>query len=79
MDSAEQDELDWVDINPAIMLGKPVLKGTRIPVAQLLEDLASGETVETFRQEHPGVTEPMVRDALRFVHWSFSKHHPPAR
>lgn len=71
--------MGWVDIHPSVMVGKPVLKGTRIPVDQLLEDMANGETVENFLAEHPDVSAAVVRDALRFVHWSFRKHHPPTK
>jgi uncharacterized protein (DUF433 family) len=35
-----------IEINPRVMLGKPVIKGTRLTVELILERLQSGETVE---------------------------------
>ncbi|MEJ7672540.1 MAG: DUF433 domain-containing protein [Chitinophagaceae bacterium] len=35
-----------IEINPKVMMGKPVIKGTRITVELLLEKLSSGETEE---------------------------------
>jgi uncharacterized protein (DUF433 family) len=40
----------------AVMLGKPVIRGTRLTVALILEKLASGETVEQILAAHPQLT-----------------------
>lgn len=54
--------------DPAIMMGKPVVAGTRITVELILEKLAAGEAVEQILQAHPQLTEEAIRAALTFAH-----------
>jgi len=53
--------------DPSIMMGKPVITGTRITVEMILEKLAAGESVEQIIQAHPRLTEEAVRAALAFA------------
>ncbi|MEW6663500.1 MAG: DUF433 domain-containing protein [Bacillota bacterium] len=53
--------------DPNVLMGKPVIAGTRIPVDLILEKLAAGETVEQVIQAHPRLTEEAVRAALAFA------------
>ena len=53
--------------DPAVMMGKPVIKGTRITVELILEKLAAGETVEAILAVHPRLTAEAVRAALSFA------------
>lgn len=53
--------------NPSILMGKPVLAGTRISVELILEKLAAGETVAQLLREHPRLTEEGIRAALQFA------------
>ena len=53
--------------NPAIMMGKPVVSGTRITVELILEKLAAGETIEQILEAHPRLTEDAIREALLFA------------
>ena len=53
--------------NPSIMMGKPVIAGTRISVELILEKLAAGETIEQLLEEYPRLTEEGVRAALLFA------------
>jgi uncharacterized protein (DUF433 family) len=50
-----------VTVNPEIMGGNPVFRGTRVPVHQIAELLAKGETVERLREDYPRVSEEMIR------------------
>jgi uncharacterized protein (DUF433 family) len=50
--------------NPGVMMGKPVIAGTRITVESILEKLAAGETVEQILDAHPRLSEDAVRAAL---------------
>ncbi len=43
----------WINSDPAVLMGKPVIAGTRITVEVLLEKLAAGETREQILSEHP--------------------------
>jgi uncharacterized protein (DUF433 family) len=56
-----------VTSDPAIMMGKPVIGGTRITVELILEKLAAGETVEQILSAHSQLTEEAIRAALAFV------------
>jgi uncharacterized protein (DUF433 family) len=53
--------------NPNIMMGKPVIAGTRITVESILEKLAAGETKEQLLEAHPRLSEPAIAAALRFA------------
>jgi len=53
--------------DPTILMGKPVVAGTRVAVELILEKLAAGETIEQLVQAHPRLTEKGVRAALRFA------------
>ncbi len=52
-----------IEIDPRVCGGKPVVKGTRIPVAVLLEQLAQGESWESILSGYPELS----RDDLRMV------------
>jgi uncharacterized protein (DUF433 family) len=53
--------------NPGVMMGKPVIAGTRITVELILEKLAAGETVEQVVAAHPRLDVEAVRAALAFA------------
>lgn len=53
--------------NPAVMMGKPVIAGTRITVDLVLEKLASGETVDQILEAHPRLTREGVLAALDYA------------
>lgn len=53
--------------DPRIMMGKPVVAGTRITVELILEKLAAGESIEQLLEAHPRLTEKGVREALAFA------------
>jgi len=48
------------------MMGKPVIKGTRITVELILDALGAGESIEQLIEEHPRLTEEAIRAALLF-------------
>lgn len=52
--------------DPAIMMGKPVVRGTRITVESILERLGSGETIEQILAAHPQLTREAVLAAIEF-------------
>ena len=53
--------------NPAVMLGKPVVKGTRITVAQLLKKLSEGANVDELLQMYPNISREDVFAALQYA------------
>lgn len=50
-----------------IMMGKPVVAGTRITVESILEKLAAGETAEQILHAHPRLTAEAIREAIGFA------------
>lgn len=46
-----------IEINPEILYGKPVIKGTRIPVDLLLEKMSFGQSFETLKELYPDLTD----------------------
>ena len=56
-----------IQSNPSIMMGKPVIAGTRITVELILEKLAAGETVEKILEVHPRLTQEAIQAALAFA------------
>jgi uncharacterized protein (DUF433 family) len=53
--------------DPNIMMGKPVIKGTRITVEMILEKMAAGETVEDLLEAYPHITREGILAALGFA------------
>ena len=53
--------------DPNVMMGKPVIKGTRITVELILEKMSAGETVEEIVSAHPRLSEDAIRAALAFA------------
>jgi len=56
-----------IEINPDIMFGKPVIKGTRITVEQILRKLAGGMTVEEIITDHPHLKREDILAAQAFA------------
>lgn len=56
-----------IEINPEIMFGKPVIKGTRITVELILRKLAGGMTPEEIIQDHPHLKLENIFDAQEFA------------
>lgn len=57
----------WIQSTPSIMMGKPVIAGTRIPVELILEKFAAGETIEQLLEAYPRLTEEGIRAAFLFA------------
>ncbi len=56
-----------IQVDPAIMVGKPCIKGTRITVQLILRKLASGDTLEDLVGDYPQITREDVRAALEYA------------
>ncbi len=57
----------WIVSDPNVMMGKPVVVGTRITVELILEKLAAGETIEDIVEAHPRLTREAIQAALAFA------------
>jgi uncharacterized protein (DUF433 family) len=56
-----------IESRPDVMMGKPVVCGTRVTVECILERLAAGESVDTVIREHPRLTRDAVLAAIEFA------------
>jgi uncharacterized protein (DUF433 family) len=56
-----------VAIDPRIMHGNPVFKGTRIPIYQIVEELADGTPLTDLTEAYPALTLDNIRHGLDFV------------
>jgi uncharacterized protein (DUF433 family) len=59
--------LKRIEINPAVMLGKPVIKGTRIPVELILHKLSEGATELELLDSYPHLTKIDIQAALAYA------------
>lgn len=63
----EKNLLKRIVIDPKIMLGKPVIRGTRLTVELILEKLAYGATYKTLLQDYPFLKEDDIRAAILYA------------
>jgi uncharacterized protein (DUF433 family) len=62
--------VDWrerIEINPDVMTGKPVIKGTRLTVDHVIELLAEGWTAAQITEEYPGITAEDISGCLSYA------------
>jgi uncharacterized protein (DUF433 family) len=56
-----------ITANPAVMMGKPCIKGTRITVELILRKLGAGRSLADLIEAYPQLTEDDIRAALAFA------------
>jgi uncharacterized protein (DUF433 family) len=56
-----------IEVNPDILLGKPVIAGTRIPVYLILNLLAAGYNYDRIMQAYPGLTREDIEAAISYA------------
>lgn len=61
--------------DPDIMMGKPVIAGTRITVEHILEQLAAGRTLQDILEAHPHITLAEVQAAIIYAAESVRLDH----
>ena len=59
--------LERIEVNPAVMLGKPVIKGTRVPIELLLRKLSEGATESDLLDAYPRLTKIDIQAALAYA------------
>jgi len=57
----------YIEVAPEIMMGKPVIKGTRITVELILEKLSEGETIKDILIAYPHITRTAIEAALQYA------------
>ena len=62
-----------IEINPAVLVGKPVIKGTRISVEMILEELGAGNSIEELLENYPRLQKEDVLAAIQYSALSLSR------
>jgi len=68
----DQELLNRISLNPKVMLGKPVIKGTRLTVEYVIDRLAHGATAADLVAEYDGLTTDDISACLLFAKHSLS-------
>lgn len=58
---------DLIVSDPTVMMGKPVVRGTRITVESIVERVGAGESIESIVDSHPRLTREGVLAAISFA------------
>ena len=61
------DLLDRIELNPRVCNGKPVIKGTRIPVSVIIEQIAEGESWDAVLAGYPELKKEDIQAALQYA------------
>ena len=64
---SDEQLLERIALNPQVMVGKPVIRGTRLTVEYILKLLAHGATTEEILNEYDGLTMEDIRACLLFA------------
>jgi uncharacterized protein (DUF433 family) len=63
--------MEWrerIAVDPAVMVGKPVIKGTRLTVEFIIELMANGWTHDEILENYPGITTDDIQACLAYAH-----------
>lgn len=71
------DKLDRVISDPAICLGQPTIRGTRITLSVILKLLAAGQSVADLITAYPELASEDIYQALRYAAWVVSDEQMP--
>ena len=63
----DEELLARITVDPKVMVGKPVIKGTRLPVDYILNLLAHGSTTADITKEYDGLTEEDIQACFLFA------------
>lgn len=63
----KQDMLEHISIDPKICHGQACIKGTRIPVHQILHMLANGDTIEELLKDYPSLTHEDIFACIEYA------------
>ncbi len=67
---------DRIEINPKVMMGKPVIRGTRIPVELILRKLSEGAKERELFEAYPRLTKQDIQAAIRYAANKLTRSNP---
>jgi len=62
--------MDWqthITLDPNILVGKPIIKGTRLAVEFIIDLLAQGWSIEEILRNYPGITREQIQACLSYA------------
>jgi len=62
-----EDFMKRIIVNPKVMVGKPVIRGTRVPVDAILRRLAEGMTIEEILEGYPNLKKNDIKAAIEYA------------
>lgn len=71
--SSTEGQTSRIVSDKKVMLGKPVIKGTRITVDHIVREMAAGATIDDLLEAHPHITREDIQAALEFMADSIAK------
>ena len=63
----KRKRVDRIEVNPKVMLGKPVIRGTRVTVELILEKLAADMSIDEILEDYPRLEREDVLAALAYA------------
>jgi uncharacterized protein (DUF433 family) len=64
---SDKDLLERITVDPKVMVGKPVIRGTRIPVVLILKMLGQGIPAEEILREYPRLEKADIEAAIAYA------------
>ena len=64
---SDQQLLERITLNPKVLVGKPVIRGTRLSVEYILNLLAHGATIDEIIKEYKGLTKEDIQACFLFA------------
>jgi uncharacterized protein (DUF433 family) len=58
---------DWITVDPSVCHGKPIIRGTRIMVSNILSLLAGGYTIAQILDYYPELSQEAIKGALEYA------------
>jgi uncharacterized protein (DUF433 family) len=62
-----QNYRQYITVDPNVLFGKPAIRGTRIPVDLVLDELAGGTSIEQLLEEYPRLTREAINAVFAFA------------
>jgi len=63
------EELDRITLNPAVMGGKPCIRGMRVTVGMIVSQIAAGQSMESLLDDFPYLEREDITQALQYAAW----------
>ena len=78
MTEGSKTDAERIVRDPAVMVGKPVVRGTRIPVERVIAHLAHNPDLADLFAAYPELTTEDVKACLRYAHTALAREREPA-